>query len=501
MKDSVVVIDGDWIVSVGRREEVAVPKGAEIIDASGRTVVPGFIDAHTHFLNMGIGMIQFIDLSKAASLKEAVELVKSRVTAKKKGEWIMGKGWDESKWPERAYITKEDLDPFSKDYPIMLRRVCGHLITLNTRALELAGITRDTPDPPGGQIDRGPDGEPMGILRDASQLVMKVVPPITEELALEGLRQACALALSLGCTGIHDAGLDAFNISVYQSALHRGLLKVRAYLMMDGETTKAAQKMGVQTGFGNEMLRLGSAKLLIDGSLGARTAALFEPYSDDPTTKGLLLMTPEELEERVKAAHIHGLQVAVHAIGDRGIEHAVHAISEAIRKAPKKDHRHRIEHSEILTTTQIESLSQLGIVASMQPNFVGEWSGPDSMYEARLGPKRLRQNNPYRLLLDEGVRIAFGSDCMPFNPLYGVWSAVNHPIRKSRITLEEAVRCYTLDAAYASFEEDLKGSIEPGKLADIAILEGDLTEMPADQIKDVLVQMTIGGGKILYRRE
>lgn len=502
VKDSVVVLKGDRILAVGKRGEVEIPAGAEVIDASGRTVLPGLIDAHTHFLWMGIAMIRTVDLSGSQSLAEAVELVKTRVAETPEGEWVLGRGWDDSKWPERRYITKEDLDPFSPDNPVMLVRVCGHLITLNSKALEQAGITRDTPDPPCGKIDRDEDGEPRGILRDARQLVEKEIPPVTEKVALEGLKLACDHALSLGCTGVQEAGLDAFGIRVYQSVQERGLLKVRAYLMVRGDLAiKGVRELGLRTCFGDEMLRLGSAKLLIDGSLGARTAALFEPYEDDPTTKGLLMMEPEELTERMKAAHMHGMQVAVHAIGDRGIEYAIAAVEEALRESPRKDHRHRIEHCEVLTTTQIERIRQLGIIASMQPNFVGEWSGPGGLYEARLGPRRLRQNNPYRLLLDEGVRVAFGSDCMPFNPLYGLWSAVNHPIRESRITLEEAVRCYTLEAAYASFEEELKGSVEPGKLADITILDGDLTEMPSDRIKDVPVYMTIVDGKILYRRE
>jgi predicted amidohydrolase YtcJ len=190
--------------------------------------------------------------------------------------------------------------------------------------------------------------------------------------------------------------------------------------------------------------------------------------------------------------------VAVHAIGDYGIDLVINAIEGALKRSPRKDHRHRIEHCEILSSSQIERIKQLGIVASMQPNFAGEWSGPDGLYEARLGKRRLRQNNPYRFLLDEGIPLAFGSDGMPFHPLYGIWSAVNHPVKNSRITLEEAMRAYTLDSAYASFEEDIKGSIEPGKLADIAILEKDLTEIPADEIKDVRVHMTLVGGEVLY---
>ena len=500
LNDSVVVLKDEWIEAVGKRGDVSVPDGAQLVDASGKTVIPGLIDAHMHFFGMGIRMIRRVDLSDTRSVREALEKVKQKVAETRKGEWVLGGGWDESKWIERRYLTKYDLDPFSEDNPVLLSRVCGHLVTLNSKALEIANITEDTPNPPGGQIDKGEVGEPTGVLRDAGQLVWPLVPPPTEETALEGLRMACDLAIRLGCTGIHEAGMDAFGLRAYQTIAEQGFLKVRAYIMWRGGQASSMEALGLQTGFGNEMLRLGSAKLLIDGSLGARTAALFEPYEDDPSTKGLTMMSADELNEKVKAVHRQGSQVAIHAIGDYGIELAINSIEEAIRDSPRKDHRHRIEHCEILTSTQIERIRQLGIVASMQPNFVGEWSWPEGLYETRLGRRRLRQNNPYRFLLDEGVHVAFGSDGMPFNPIYGIWSAVSHPIRESRITLEEAVKCYTLDAAFASFEEDIKGSIESGKLADITILEEDLTEIPSDEIKDVSVHMTIVGGKILYSK-
>ncbi len=501
VRDCSVILEGERIVASGRKGEVEVPRDAEIIDASGGTLLPGFIDAHTHFLWMGIGMVRFVDMSSARSLSEALIQVESRLRETPKGEWVLGRGWDESKWPERRYITKEDIDPFSPNHPVMLTRVDGHLVTLNSKALELAGITRDTPDPPGGKIDRDPAGEPTGILRDASHLVERVIPPPSMEIALEGLRMACDLALSLGCTGIHDAGLDSFGLEAYQTALEKGILKVRAYLMVRGETAKAAEGLSLRTGFGSDFLRLGSVKLIMDGSLGARTAALFEPYQDDPSTKGLLVTRPEDLEEEARRAHRKGFQVAIHAIGDRGIEHSINIIERILRESPRRDHRHRIEHCEVMTTNQIERLRQLGIIASMQPNFVGEWSGPGGMYEARLGAERLRMNNPYRALLDEGIHVAFGSDCMPFNPIYGLWSALNHPVKESRIGLVEAVRCYTLEAAYASFMEDLTGSIEPGKLADIVILDEDLTSIMPDRVRDVKVRMTIVNGKILYSKD
>ncbi len=499
IEDGVILVEGDRIKAVGRRGEVEIPEDAEVIDASGKTVLPGLIDAHCHFLMMGLGLLRYIDLSGAKSLQEALEMVRKRVEETPKGQWVLGRGWDESNWPERRYITKEDLDPIAPENPVMLVRICGHLISVNSRALELAGITAETPNPPGGLIDKGPDGEPTGILRDARGLIERVIPPPTEEEALEGLKRACDLALRLGCTSIQDAGLNPFALSVYQRAWEMGILKVRAYLMLAEEAAEAAERLGIRTGFGDEMLKIGSVKLLADGSMGARTAALFEPYADDPSTRGIFTLEPEELRRLIREAHSRGFQVAVHAIGDRGIEEVINAIEEALRENPRRDHRHRIEHCEVLTPNQIERIRELNLIASMQPNFVGNWSGPGGMYEARLGPERLRRNNPYRALLDEGVHVAFGSDSMPFHPLYGIWSAVNHPIRESRISVVEAVRCYTWESAYSSFEEHLKGSLEPGKLADITIVDGDMIAEP-DRIKDMEVYMTIVGGRILYRR-
>jgi hypothetical protein len=249
------------------------------------------------------------------------------------------------------------------------------------------------------------------------------------------------------------------------------------------------------------MVQLGPVKLLMDGSLGARTAALFDPYEDDPSTSGLLLIKPEVLTEKIVRAHEANLQVATHAIGDLAVEKVLDSIQEALRRNPRKNHRHRIEHCEITSAQQIERIKQLGVVPDMQPNFIGEWSGPGSMYNQRLGDKRERLSNQYRAMLDEGIRVAFGSDCMPFNPIYGIWSAVNHPIRENRITLEEAVMCYTLNSAYSGFHEEKIGSLEVGKLGDISVFDGDLSETPIEEIRDAKCYMTLVNGKILYHAE
>ena len=501
IKDSVIVVKDEWITAVGKRDQVEIPPGSEIIDASGKTVLPGLIDAHVHFVGLGVRMIQNINLRGTKTISEALEKVKTRIAEVEKGVWILGRGWDDSKWDDRRYVTKYDLDPISPDNPVILTRVCGHLVSINSQALETVGITKDTPDPKGGEIDRTPEGEPTGVLKDASQLVRMHVPKVNDEINVEGLKRASEYALSLGCTSIQEAGIGAPQMRAYQAALEKGYLKVRAYLMWTERNIEAMKALGLRTGFGNNMLRLGSAKMLVDGSIGARTAAFFEPYEDEPTTKGIVMIPEDELIRRVKAVHRTGSQVAIHAIGDYAIETTINAIEEAIRDSPRKDHRHRIEHCEVLTSTQIERIKQLGIIPSVQPNFAGEWSDPGGLYETRIGKKRRRQNNPYRYLLDEGIKLSFGSDGMPFNPIYGIWSAVNHWIRESRITLEEAVRGFTLDAAYASFEEDMKGSVEVGKLADIAILEQDLTDIPPDEIRDVPVHMTLVGGKIMFYNE
>jgi hypothetical protein len=475
------------------------------------TVILGFIDAHTHFILMGVRSLTTLDLSGTRSIAEVVEHVGARLAKLPEGTWLTGHGWDESGWPEKRYPNKKDLDPVSPDNPVVLTPYYGHMVSVNTRALELARIDGDTTDPPGGEVDKDPaTGEPTGILRDGViGLIDAVRPPTTKEESLKGLQKACEIALSWGCTSVHELGVGATELSTYQTALEEGLLRVRAYVMptarVDERMIEALEALGLRTGFGDEFLRIGSAKMYIDGSMGARTAVFSEPYADDPQTTGLFAITPEELRKRVSRAHRAGLQVAIHSIGDRAIEESLDAIEAALEEHPRKNHRHRIEHCEVLRGDQIPRIRALGVVPSMQPNFAGEWGQPGGMYEQRLGPERLRHINPYRSLLDEGIRIAFGSDCgycppWPFNPVYGLWAAVNNPIEESRITLEEAVRCYTLEAAYASFEEGIKGSIEPGKLADVAILSEDLTSIPPKDIRDVRVDLTMIDGRVQWKR-
>ena len=508
--NSTVVVTGSRIVDVGPSEKVNIPKKAEVINVKGKTVIPAFIDSHTHFVLMGVRTISTLDLSKAESIAEVVEQVRVRISEMSAGSWLTGHGWDESKWPEKRYPTKGDLDPISPENPVILTPCYGHLMVANSRAFDLAKITRETPDPPGGKIDRDPTTkEATGILREeAMDLIEAIKPPTTKIESLKGLQKACEIALSWGCASIHDLGSDAIDISTYQTALENGALKVRAYIMPDAqfsdEMLDGLETLGLRTRFGNDFLRIGSIKFYIDGSMGARTAVFSEPYADETSTFGIFAVSPDILKERVIRAHKLGMQVAIHAIGDKAIEVALDAIEAAIEKDSRRDHRHRIEHCEILTEEQLARIKQLGVIPAMQPNFVGEWGQPGGMYEQRLGVKRLKFCNPYRKLLDEGIKVAFGSDCgycppWPFNPIYGLWAAVNHPIQENRVSIEDAVKCYTLNGAYASFDEDIKGSLEPGKVADIAVLSEDLLLYPPEKIKDVQVDLTIVNGKIFWK--
>ncbi len=508
--DSLIIISGNRIAQVGIVGEFDIPKHAKVIDTTGKTIIPSFIDSHTHFVLMGVRTITSLDLSKTKSISEVVNEVMSKIKDLPEGTWLTGHGWDESSWKEKRYPTKNDLDPISPENPVVLTPCYGHLMTVNTQALKLAKITKETLDPSGGRIDRDPvTNEPTGILREeAMDLINAVKLSPSKEVALSGIKQACNIVLSQGCASVHDLESDSTAISTYQTAFEKGNLKTRVYVMPEARFTETMleglEALGVRTLFGNDFLKLGSIKMYIDGSMGARTAVFSEPYADEPSTNGIFAISTEELEQRVLRAHKLGMQVAIHAIGDKAIETALNAIEFALEKVPRRNHRHRIEHCEVLTEKLIQRIKELGIVLSMQPNFVGEWGQPGGMYEQRLGSNRLNLCNPYKQLLDENITVAFGSDCgycppWPFNPIFGLWSAVNHPIEKSRISLEEAVKCYTLNGAFASFEENIKGSIEPGKLADITILSEDLTSLPNEVIKDVKVVLTMLDGKIQWR--
>jgi predicted amidohydrolase YtcJ len=490
-----VAISGNKIVYVGRSDEVRKLSDARtnMIDLNGKVLLPGFIDAHTHFIQMG-SMFDMVDLRGATSLPEALERVKQRVAKTRKGEFIIGINWDESKWPEKRYINKKDLDIITTLHPVALIRIDGHMMSVNSYLLKLIKIPREKR---GMNVDE--KGEPTGILKEEAAEYVRSMAPSDPETLLNSLEKAINYAHELGVTSVHDT-VGSAEISAYVSAHRVGKLKIRVYLNFTQEYLDYVLKLGISTGFGDDELRIGALKLFSDGSIGSRTAAISGEFADEPGNNGMLIYGEGKLEEIVASAHRGGIQVAVHAIGDRAIDLALNAIERALKALPKKDHRHRIEHMELAKEESISRVAKLGVVASMQPNFIGEWGLPGDMYEKRLGRYWLEHNNVYRKLMGEGVVIAFGSDCMPFSPLYGIHWAVNAPMKSQRISVQEAIKCYTINAAYASFEEKIKGSIEPGKLADLVALSANPYENP-QQIDRIKVALTVQGGEIVYRAQ
>lgn len=473
------------ILGVGKERAVLAGAGpdARVLDAGGRTVLPGFIDCHTHFLSLGVWSRR-LDLSKTRSLSGVLAAVRRRAASVPKADsWVLGRGWDEARWPDGRYLTRQNLDSACPDRPVMLIRVCGHLATLNTMGLRALEGVIGTED-----VDRS-----TGILTEgALERARRHLRPDREEM-LAGLRHSLRLARRLGVTSVHDI-IDLDKLRAYEAARNGGLLTVRATLHFERGDFNEILRMGVRSGQGDARMRIGGMKLYADGSLGARTAALSQPYSDARGERGALLHSDAGLRSAVRDAEKGGYQLLVHAIGDRAVGQVVAAFSGALRTPTRL--RHRIEHLELAGEAELARMRKLGLSASMQPNFVGEWGRPGGMMEARLGKARLRRADPFKRVLREGVPLVFGSDCMPLDPLYGIHSAVNAPFPGQRLTVEEAVAAYTRDAAAASFEEGFKGTLAPGKAADLVVLSGDPFRYPRS-IRDMHVEAVVFDGRIL----
>jgi predicted amidohydrolase YtcJ len=484
---------GGRITGVGPERAVLAGAGADarLLDAGGRTVLPGFIDCHTHFLSLGVWSNR-LDLSGTHGLSDVFEAVKNRAFggAKRRGgkgkqtsHWILGRGWDEAKWPGGRYLTRQDLDSVSPERPVMLIRVCGHLATLNTRALEALG----------GKIGREGVTRSTGIIRErALELARYHLRPSLDEM-LAGLARSLGLARRLGVTSVHDI-IDQNKLAAYERASREGLLTVRATLHFEERDFEWLLKAGVHPWQGGPMVRIGGMKLYADGSFGARTAAIAEPYADDRKEMGALIHPDAHLKRAVREAEQGGFQLLIHAIGDRAARQVVGAFASTLKTRTLL--RHRIEHLELPEKPELARMRKLGLWASMQPNFVGEWGQPGGMMEARLGKRRLERADPFKAVLRAGVPLVFGSDCMPLNPLYGIHSAVNAPFPDQRLSVGEAVAAFTRDAAAASFEEGFKGTLAPGKAADLVVLSSDPFRNPGS-IKDIRVETTIFNGRVM----
>lgn len=501
-KAEAIAIQNGKIIAVGSKKQISklVNSKTQMIDAKSKTVVPGFVDCHVHMTGFG-QFLQILNLRNVRSIKEMQQKLREYAEKATEKGWILGGRWDQEKFLEKRYPTRWDLDAAVADKPVSLIRVCGHIGVVNSKALRLAGITKETRIK-GGKIDLdGATGEPNGIIREnALELVWRVIP----KSSLEQLENACVLAcqraVEAGITGVHWILNSAEEIRIIQRLYSEGELPLRVYLGIPVDFLDELVKLGLLTGFGDDMVKIGFVKVFADGSLGARTAALNEPYSDKPDTSGMMLYTQRKLNRLVLKAHKAGLQLGVHAIGDRAVEAVLKAFSKALKKFPRENHRHRIEHCSVLNPKLIKSLKHLGIIASIQPHFVFS----DFWVIDRVGKARARWVYPFKTLMREGLVCAAGSDCPvePISPLLGIWAAAtrkNYP--EESLTVEEALRMYTVNAAYASFEEKRKGTVETGKFADLTILSNDPCAVSADKIKDVSVEMAIVNGKIVYTKE
>jgi predicted amidohydrolase YtcJ len=506
-----IAIMGNRIAAVGSTSEIRALAGPKtrVIDAGGKSVLPGFNDAHVHWL-MGGFSITNVDLRNAKSPEELARRIRDFAKNLPKGRWILEGNWDHEKWPGTPLPTRQMIDAVTPDNPVFVSRLDGHMALANSLALKLAGVAKDTKDVPGGLVVRDANGHPTGVLKDAAMsLVERFVPPRSWEENLGAARAATEHAASVGVTSVQDmsAGDD---VGLYQYLFERGELKTRIYGMRSIVSWEVLGKTGVRAAFGNDWLRIGGLKGFADGSLGSSTARFFEPYSDTPDTRGLLFdqMLPEGVMlKRVESADQAGLQVMIHAIGDEANKIILDVFQHAAAKNASRDRRFRIEHAQHIRASEIPRFGKQKVIASMQPYHCaddGRWC------DKRIGPERSKSTYAFRALLDTGAVLAFGSDwtVAPLNPMEGLKAAVTrqtldgkHPngwVPEQKISLEEAVRAYTVGSAYAEFAEKVKGSLTPGKLADIVILDRDIFKIDSADLDKVKVVMTVVDGRMVY---
>ncbi len=495
-KAEAIAVTADRIVAVGSNLQIKSLAGPDtkVLSLNGATVLPGFTDSHIHLIEYGLSL-RNIDLRNAQSIEEVKKIVSERTHGPT--TWVLGRGWDQEKFAEKRYPTRRDLDEASPEKPVLLKRICGHICVANSAALTLGAVSAKTPNPPGGIIDHDAAGEPTGILRESAvDLVSQAVPPLELEDYAQAALTACEHALKAGLTTVHCITSSELELKALLNLKAEGRLPLRFYVLIPLDQLKEAASLGIRSGFGDEWVRIGAVKIFTDGSLGARTAALEDPYADDPENQGVTIYSQQQLDDIVSEAHRSGFQIAAHAIGDKATAMAIHAITKADESAPRKNLRHRIEHASILNTELIRQMKKAGVVASVQPHFIVS----DVWLEQRLGARRVSLAYPFHSLLQAGLILVGGSDCPvePLTPLSGIEAAVNRAGSEA-VTVEEAISFYTRNAAYASFEENMKGTIAPGKLADLVILDKDPRKVPASRISRIQVLLTMVGGKSFYQ--
>lgn len=506
-----VVTVGDRIAYVGDNTgaRAYAHAGAVETDLGGSFVVPGLIESHNHMIMFGLGAAQIdVRYPGVRSIAEIARLVGERADAYEPGRWVLARGYDDNKLDERRHPTRQDLDAVSPNHPVIVVNGSGHMAVANSLALRMAGVTGATQAPQGGHIMLDDAGEPTGLLQETAQtLVTALIPAPTQADMVEALRLCGERYVAAGITSSHTAGVNTeMEMTAHHVAAFEGVLPLRTYAMIGRPLLQLVDDLGLRTGLGDHRLRIGPIKFFSDGSLIGRTAAVFEPFLEDPRPDnlGLEMMPQEELDACVKQAHDAGFQVAIHAIGDRAIHMVLTAYERALAANPRPDHRHRIEHCGICRPELIERIARGGFLAVSQPVFIPEYGDG---FLRHLGRERCQLTYPFKSLLDAGVNLVFSSDCpvSAYAPLISVQAAVDErtgsgvPYAPAEaISVDAALRCYTVAGAHASFEERDKGTITPGKLADLTVLAQNPADVPPSQIANVPVRATIIGGETVF---
>lgn len=507
-----VAVVADRIVAVGSNAEIDRWRGPQtkILDAAGKLLLPGFNDAHVHFVDGGAQLDQ-VQLSDATSEQEFVNRIAAQVKKTGKGEWILGGDWDETRWSPAELPTHSSIDSVSPDTPVFINRHDGHMALANSLAMKLAGVTAKTPDIPGGIIMRDADGNPTGIFKDAAmQYIRKAIPAMTREQRLRAIKRAMDYAASVGVTSVQHMNPPYEDVAAYSELAERGELTTRIYAAPMETGWEDFAKIGLRHAWGSSYLRLGAIKGYADGSLGSRTAYMFEGFTNDPKNHGILSneMHPvEAMRDRLTKADAAGLQICTHAIGDQAISIVLDIYDHITKTNGERDRRLRVEHAQHMAAKDFDRFAKLKVIASVQPYQAiddGRWAEPF------LGHDRASRTYAFRTFLDHGVRLAFGTDwdVVPLDPILTVYAAVTrstldgkHPdgwFPEQKLTVAEAVDAYTMGSAYAEFQENEKGSITPGKLADMVILSDDIFKIRPELIRNVKVETTIVGGKVIY---
>jgi predicted amidohydrolase YtcJ len=497
-----IAVKKDRVARVGTNAEISewIGENTRVIDLRGKTVVPGFIDTHIHVADFG-RFLMWLDLKDVKSIKQLQRVLEERAQKTPSGKWIVGRGWNQARFREKRLPAVSDLDSVSPKNPVILYHESAMLCIVNSRALEIAGITRLTIAHSGGTIDKDAEtGEPTGILRDsATDLVWKMVPQPSEAELLDATALACEKIVEAGVTTVHWVVLSATEISIIGKLYAQRRLPVRVYVIIPLSLLDKTADVRLRA---DSMLRVGGALIVVDGYLAAKTAALFEPYNGEPQQSGKLLYTQKEMDSAASEALRAGVQPVLQAMGDRAVYMTLTTIKRASRESLRKDVRWRIEQAAVLNEALIERMKAQHVIVSVQPRVIASefsvWSATE-----HLGVKRVRWLYPLKTLLQKGVRVIGGSDCPmePLNLLMGMQDAVTREaFPKERVTAEEALRMYTVDAAYSSSEEDIKGSIEEGKLADLTVLSSNPLAVAHNQISKIAVEMTIVGGNIVFSK-